>query len=101
MKTGIFRAALGAGLAIALGTFLPFTVLAQPVPRYEVDAAWPKPLPDQWVVGGLVGLCIDSQDHVLVLDRQEELIEGGRNAGKPAPYMIELDPEGNVVNSWG
>ena len=101
MKTGIFRAALGAGLAIALGTFFPFTVLAQPVPRYEVDAAWPKPLPDQWVVGGLVGLCTDSQDHVLVLNRQEELIEGGRNAGVPAPHMIEFDPEGNVVNSWG
>ena len=89
MKTKIFRATLGAGMAIALGTLFPFTALAQPVPRYEVDAAWPKPLPDQWVVGGLVGLCIDSQDHVLVLHRQEELIEGGRNAGKPAPYMIE------------
>jgi hypothetical protein len=101
MKTRIFRAALGAGMAIALGTLFPFTAHAQPVPRYEVDAAWPKPLPDQWVVGGLVGLCIDSQNHVLVLHRQEELIEGGRNAGKPAPYMIEFDPEGNVVNSWG
>jgi DNA-binding beta-propeller fold protein YncE len=101
MKTRIFRAALGAGMAIALGTFFPFTALAQPVPRYEVDAAWPKPLPDQWVVGGLVGLCIDSRDHVLVLHRQEELIEGGRNAGKPAPHMIEFDPDGNVVNSWG
>ena len=101
MKTRIFRAALGAGMAIAFGTLFSFTALAQPVPRYEVDAAWPKPLPDQWVVGGLVGLCIDSQDHVLVLHRQEELIEGGRNAGIPAPHMIELDGQGNVVNSWG
>ena len=101
MKTGIFRAALGAGLAIALGTFFPSAMLAQPVPRFEVDAAWPKPLPDQWVVSGLVGLCIDSQDHVLVLHRQEEMSAGGRNAGVPAPLIIEFDPEGNVVNSWG
>ena len=101
MKTEIFRAALGAALAIALGAFSPSTVLAQSVPRYEVDAAWPKPLPNQWVLGGLVGLCIDSQDHVLVLHRPEELIVGGRNAGVPAPHMIEFDPEGNVVNSWG
>ena len=101
MRKGLIRAVLGAGLAIALSTFLPFTVLAQPVPQFEVDAAWPKPLPDRWVVGGLVGLCVDSQDHVLVLHRQEELIEGGRNAGVPAPHMIEFDPEGNVVNSWG
>ena len=101
MKTRIFRAALGAGMAIAFGTLFPFTALAQPVPRYEVDAAWPKPLPDQLVVGGLGGLCIDSPDHVLVLHRQAELIEGGRNAGIPAPRMIEFDPQGNVVNSWG
>lgn len=101
MKMGIFRVALGAALAIALGIFLPSTVLAQSVPRFQVDATWPKPLPDRWVVGGLVGLCIDSQDHVLVLHRQEELIAGGRNAGVPAPNMIEFDPEGNVVNSWG
>ncbi|MGY9105588.1 MAG: hypothetical protein ACKVG0_03475, partial [Alphaproteobacteria bacterium] len=61
-------------MAIALGTLFPFTALAQPVPRYEVDVTWPKPLPNQWVVGGLVGVCVDSQDHVLVLHRQEELI---------------------------
>jgi sugar lactone lactonase YvrE len=101
MKMGILRIALGAALAIALGTYYPSTVLAQSVPSFEVDTAWPKPLPDRWVVGGLVGLCIDSQDHVLVLHRQEELIAGGRNAGVPAPNMIEFDPEGNVVNSWG
>jgi len=102
MKSGIFRAASGVALAIALGAFFSSVVLAQqPVPRYEVDATWPKPLPNQWVTGGFVGLCIDSQDHVLVLQRPEELIVGGRNAGVPAPPMIEFDPDGNVVNSWG
>ena len=60
MITGIFRAALGAGPAIALGSFLSSAVLAQPVPRFEVDADWPIPWPEQWVVSGLVGLCIDS-----------------------------------------
>jgi hypothetical protein len=101
MKPRISRMALGAGVALALGTLFPLTALAQPVPRYEVDTAWPKPMPDQWVVGGLVGVCVDSQNHVLVLHRQEELIEGGRNAGIPAPHMIEFDQDGNVVNSWG
>ena len=101
METGIFRAAFSAGLVIAIGAFFPSAVLAQSVPHFEVDAAWPKPLPEQWVVSGLVGLCIDSQDHVLVLHRQEEMSEGSRNAGVPAPLIIEFDTEGNVVNSWG
>jgi DNA-binding beta-propeller fold protein YncE len=69
-------------------------------PRYVADINWPKPLPDRWVVGGLGGVCVDAQDHVLILNRQD-LVEGELNAGHLAPPMIELDPAGNVVNSWG
>ena len=70
------------------------------VPHYEVDAAWPKPLPDRWVMGGLGGVCVDAQDHVLILNRQD-IVEGELNAGRLAPPLIELDPAGKVVNSWG
>jgi DNA-binding beta-propeller fold protein YncE len=69
-------------------------------PRYEVDATWPKPLPDRWVLGGLGGVCVDAQDHVLILNRQD-VLEGDLNAGRLAPPMIEFDPAGNVVHSWG
>jgi len=69
-------------------------------PRYEPDLTWPKPLPDRWVLGGLGGVCIDAQDHVFILNRQD-VIEGDLNAGKLAPPIIEFDPAGNVVNSWG
>jgi hypothetical protein len=67
-------------------------------PRYKADLNWPKPLPDRWVVGGLGGVCVDAQDHVLILNRQD-IVEGELNAGHLAPPMIELDPAGNVVNS--
>jgi DNA-binding beta-propeller fold protein YncE len=69
-------------------------------PRYRVDPSWPKPLPDRWVLGGLGGVCVDAQDHVLVLNRQD-VLEGDLNAGKLAPSIIELDADGAVVNSWG
>ena len=69
-------------------------------PRYEVDPAWPRPLPDLWVLGGLGGVCVDAQDHVLILNRQD-VVEGDLNAGTLAPPMIEFDPDGNVVNAWG
>src|SRR6185503_12054548 len=69
-------------------------------PRYEVDANWSKPFPIQWVIGGLGGLCVDRNDHVIILNRQD-VLKGELNAGTLAPSIIEFDPEGNVVNSWG
>ena len=70
------------------------------VPRYEVDPAWPQPLPDLWILGGLGGVCVDADDHVLILNRQD-VQPGDLNAGRLAPSIIEFDPDGNVVNSWG
>src|SRR4051812_6427431 len=69
-------------------------------PRYEVDATFPKPFPDRWVTGGFGGHCIDAQGHVLLLNRQD-VLEGELDAGRLAPLMIELDPTGKVVHSWG
>jgi len=69
-------------------------------PKYEVDLGWPKPFPDRWVVGGLGGLCVDAQDHVFILNRQD-VLDADLNAGHLAPPIIEIDPAGNVVNSWG
>ena len=69
-------------------------------PQYEFDASWPKPLPDRWVLGGLGGVCVDRQDHVFILNRQD-VLDVDLNAGRMAPSIIEFDPAGNVVNSWG
>ncbi len=69
-------------------------------PRYEADVNWPKPLPNRWVLGGLGGLCVDAQGHVFILNRQD-VLENELNTGRLAPPIIEFDPEGNVVNSWG
>jgi DNA-binding beta-propeller fold protein YncE len=52
------------------------------------------------VLGGLGGVCVDAQDHVFILNRQD-VVEGDLNGGKLAPPIIEFDPAGNVVNSWG
>ena len=89
--------------------YLPPLQAQSAVPKYEVDPLWPK-LPDNWVVGPLGGACIDAQDHVFVLHRQEGLTEDMLKArdrsdgAKPrikAPPVMEFDPEGNLVNSWG
>jgi DNA-binding beta-propeller fold protein YncE len=69
-------------------------------PKFEADLSWPKPLPNRWIMGGLGGVCVDAQDHVLILNRQD-ILNGELNAGNLAPAIIEFDPAGNVVNAWG
>jgi DNA-binding beta-propeller fold protein YncE len=80
-------------------------------PRFVVDPFWPKPLPHHWVVGMMVGVSIDSKDHVFIIHRPRSLnaqTEVGAAGNPPtaeccvpAPPVIEFDPEGNVVNAWG
>ena len=79
-------------------------------PMFEVDPFWPQPLPDHWVLGSAVGVGVDSRDHVFIVHRGNltERTEGGADADPPigeccraAPPILEFDPEGNLVNSWG
>lgn len=95
-------AALGAVVALSIATALPKDgAFAQGrAVRYEVDLAWPKPLPNQWVLGGLGGVCVDARDHVFILNRQD-VAEGDLNAARLAPQIVEFDSDGNVIHSWG
>jgi hypothetical protein len=103
---------------VALGLGRPPATAAQArqVPQFKVDPLWPKPLPapkdangvpHQWVTGQVGGNCVDSHDHTFALNRAFQQGPGGKllaREGKtsiPAPAVIEYDPEGNLVNSWG
>ena len=80
-------------------------------PMFEVDPFWPKPLPNHWVMGSTIGVSVDSRDHAWVIHRQGTLnasTEIGAAADPPtseccipAPNILEFDPEGNLVSSWG
>ena len=93
-----FFASAALGLCVALS--IAASAQQSRAVRYAVDATWPKPLPNQWVLGGLGGLCVDAQGHVFILNRQD-VLEGELNSGRLAPPIIEFDRDGNVVNSWG
>ena len=93
--------AICAGLLTGLAAASPAQLHAQTsAPKFEVDPSWPKPLPNLWVTGGVGGVCIDSRDHVFILNRRD-LTDNDLDAGHQAPVVIEFDPEGNVVNSFG
>ena len=102
-------AALGIGqVALEASTQAQQTVQA---PRFEVDPLWPKPLPNNWVIGSTIGIGIDSRDHVFIVHRQQTVAEGTEGGAAanpkiseccaPAPPVLEFDPEGNLVASWG
>ena len=125
-KTGYrTMAATCVAWVIAAAMYYPSPVQAQSgAPRLRCDQSlrcaqvrsrslWAK-LPDNWVVGPLGGACVDARDHVFVLHRQEGLTEdmvtardrfdGAKNGAKArikAPPVMEFDPQGNLVNSWG
>src|SRR5579863_9272900 len=38
-------------------------------PHFEVDALWPRPLPNHWVIGQTIGLDVDTHDNVWIIHR--------------------------------
>ena len=79
-------------------------------PRFEVDAFWPKPLPNHWLVGSVIGLSVDAQDHVWIIHRTQALNATERGAEtnpptaeccKTAPPVLEFDQAGNLLRHWG
>ncbi len=101
-KSGAILIAAGfAGLAITLVSFCPLPVQAQSIPsKYVVYPSWPKPLPDTWVTGRAGGICVDAHDNVFEVNRGD-LQPKEALVATPAPPVIEYDPEGNVIDSWG
>ena len=77
---------------------------------FEVDPFFPQTLPNDWLVGQVSGIAVDSRDHVWVAHRPVSLSALRAGAAQdppiamccvPAPPIIEFDTEGNVVQAWG
>ena len=96
-------------LCLTLGSSSPLVSNAEAAPRpapgaeapkFELDPFWPKPFSGLWVTAEIGGTCIDAQDHVFIVNRDNLTPDELKNA-QPAPPVIEFDPDGNVVNKWG
>ena len=74
-------------------------------PRFRVDPFWARELPNNWILGQVSGVAVDDRDHVWIVHRPGTL--DARQRGDegmccvPAPPVIEFDPDGEVVRSWG
>src|SRR3954469_17979498 len=79
-------------------------------PKFEVDASWPKTLPNKWIMGQAAGVAVDAQDHVWVVQRPRTLTDDEKAASldpprskccKPAPPVLEFSQDGTLLRSWG
>jgi DNA-binding beta-propeller fold protein YncE len=97
------------------------------VPMFEVDPFWPKPLPNHWLIGPTIGIEVDGNDGVWIVQRNtlNQFVlntEVGmvtdtsyyndnapplRNGTplseccQPGPPIMHFDPEGNLLHAWG
>jgi DNA-binding beta-propeller fold protein YncE len=79
-------------------------------PQFVVDPLWPKPLPHHWVLGAVVGISVDQQDHIWIIHRpnslepKEVFADQKPAAGKccsAAPPVLEFNESGDLLRSWG
>src|SRR5262245_48910591 len=80
------------------------------LPDYRVDAAWPRQLPNNWIMGQVGGIAVDRHDNVWVLQRPRSntVDELGAAQTPPrseccfaAPPVLMFDREGRVRRAWG
>src|SRR5438093_13719493 len=65
-------------------------------PAFQVDPFWPKELPNNWVVGNVVGASVDSHDNVWITHRPKS-----QAGAEKTPPVLAFDPAGNLIRSWG
>jgi hypothetical protein len=80
-------------------------------PRFVVNALWPRPLPNHWLLGAATGVAVDVHDHIFVLNNPASFnarteVGGSTNPPSgnccfPAPPVLEFDLAGNLLASWG
>ena len=107
----VLLAALGVTQQVLEKTAAAQAKAGAQAPRFEVDPMWPKPLPNHWVMGNVIGVGVDKQDHVYIIHRGAGSLEPKEiyafanppqsECCLPAPPVLEFDQEGNLVRSWG
>jgi DNA-binding beta-propeller fold protein YncE len=80
------------------------------VPRFQVDPFWPKPLPNNWILGQVSGIATDRYDRIWVVHRPASLTPRERAAEQnppeakccvAAPPVLLFDQSGNLLRHWG
>jgi DNA-binding beta-propeller fold protein YncE len=117
MKRNLYVGASFLALLVALGASsavlqkrAAVEAAAVQAPMFEVDPMWPKPLPNHWLLGMVIGVSVDAQDHIWIIHRGGSLerMENYAASNPPAseccsaaPPVLEFDEQGNLLAHWG
>src|ERR1044072_3577119 len=111
--TEILRWVIVAGAVAAASTVDaqgPAARATSTVPQLQVDPFWPKPLPNNWILGQVSGVAVDKRGHVWIIHRPRSLSERevGAQQNPPwskccyaAPPVLVFDDAGNLLRAWG
>ena len=101
-------------MRIFVALFALFTAACRLSPRMPrnsgPDPFWPKPLPENWILGQVAGLATDRNDHVWIVHRPSSLLDDEKGAMQnppatkcctAAPPVMKFDADGNLLRSWG
>src|SRR5579864_4104959 len=107
----ILATSLVVGLAAALAAPMRASAEdAKAIPQFQVDALWPKPLPNNWILGQVAGITVDRLDRIWIVQRPSSLTQRERAAEQnpppsrccaAAPPVLVFDQSGNLVRTWG
>jgi len=108
---------LAAGIIglLASGHLLRGTASAQQtmveVPLFEVDPLWPKPVPNEGLLGMTIGVSIDDQDNVWIVHRGSSTLNNNEKGAELNPPIAEccrsaapvlaFNQAGDMIYSWG
>jgi DNA-binding beta-propeller fold protein YncE len=102
--------ALAVGVALTRGTAAAEGAMVE-VPMFEVDPLWPKPLPNEGLLGMVIGASVDAQDNLWVVHRGSQTLnnnEKGAELNPPiaeccrsAPPVLAFNQAGDTVRAWG
>ena len=93
---------IGATFVVAIGILAVAEVILQQAvtaqegdgtvraPRFEVDPFWPKPLPNNWVLGQTIGVWVDEQDVIWIVHRGSATLADNEKA-------LELNPDNTYI----
>ena len=107
---------LAAGVGLCAGAFvLRDAATAQQsmveIPMFEVDPLWPKPIPDEALLGMTIGASVDDQDNVWITHRSSATLHNNEKGAelnppiaaccKGAAPVLAFNQDGDMVRSWG
>ncbi len=99
-----------ASISVRAQISVPALEAAADIPTFAVDPFWPKPLPNDWILGQVAGIHVDADDRVWIVQRPRSLTERELGASQEpplsnccsaAPPVLEFDLSGNLLRAWG